>query len=467
VSTLKAPVPRWDTGLAQVYLAAASGLDAAGTLVAVTGRRLGFTVASALAAAALLLPLGSVAATKSYSSGALDVPIGAGEVVEHSLDVREAGPVWHLAVGVRIEHARDSDLAISLVAPDGTALRLSSHEGRSGQNFGSGSRNCSGVMTVFRDDAYLSLARSSPPFDGVHRPDERLSHLYGKQARGRWTLRIEDDVAGKTGTLLCWQLDLSRNVLEIKRGSSGNVRAELSYRERDFTYRDVRLRVVRAGKALLDEALPRIGCGPCPYWRPVLDGRAVNVRDLDGDGDPEIVVDVFTGGAHCCTYSTIYRYSRARAAYVRTIARWGNAGYRLVDLDGDGTPEFSSGDDRFAYAFTAFVASFDPIRLWHFQGGRMTDVTRSFPKAVRRDAASLWAAYKRVLRSPFREVRGVLAAYMADKYTLGEQAAGWRQVQGALARGELGRGTTENGYPAGRAYVAKLRTFLRQTGYAR
>jgi subtilisin-like proprotein convertase family protein len=427
----------------------------------------GFVVASTLAAALTLLMGGGGAATRTYSSGPLEIPIRDGETVERALVVREAGPVWHLAVGVRIEHPRDSDLTVSLVAPDGAAVRLASHVGRLGQNFGSGPRNCSGTMTVFRGDASFTLARAEPPFEGVYRPEEPLAHLYGKQARGHWTLRIADDVPGKTGTLLCWQLDLSRNVLEIKRGSRGNVRAELSYRERDFVYRDVRVRVVRAGKPVLDEPLPRVGCGTCPFWRPVLEGRAVNVIDLDRDREPEIIVDAFTGGAHCCTYSTIFRYSGTRHTYLRTVAQWGNAAYRLADLNRDGTPEFSSGDDRFAYAFAPFVASVDPIRLLHFQRGRLTDVTRAFRPLVRRDANSLWSTYKQLRRNPANDLRGVLAAYMAEKYLLGEQQAGWRQLEAIEKRGEVGRGTTVNGYPAGRSYLAKLRVFLRQTGYTR
>src|SRR5712691_5346949 len=68
------------------------------------------------------------------------------------------------------------------------------------------------------------------------------------------------------------------------------------------------------------------------------------------------------------------------------MAWWGNAGYRLVDLDHDGRPEFRSGDDRFAYAFTAFAASAWPVRIWHFDHGRMRDVTRAF--ALREGAAA-------------------------------------------------------------------------------
>ncbi len=423
-------------------------------------------VVVAAALALVFLAAGS-AATKIYSSGALRIPIRDGETIEQPINVREAGPVWHLSVSVRLDHPRDSDLALALVAPDGSTVALASHQGGAGGNFGSGSRNCTGTLTEFDDGGDVRVSASTPPFEGILRPEERLAHLYGKQARGRWALRITDDVPGKAGTLFCWQLDLSRNVLEIKRAGGGKTRAELSYRERNLDYRDVRLRILRRGRPIFDGPLPKAGCGGvCPYWRPALDfGRPIMVRDLDRDGEPEVIVDAFSGGAHCCFYSEIFRYVPASHSYSRTARYWGNAFYKLVDLDRDGSPELVSADDRFAYAFTSFAASFDPVQVSRFRRGRLIDVTRSFPARVRRSAKELWAQYKVIRKSQFPDVRGVLAAYMADKYLLGEQKEGWNQLDGAFRRGELGRSSTQDGYPAGRAYLRRLRIFLRQTGY--
>jgi len=426
-------------------------------------------LAAAIVLGCLLLIAGAGAATSTYSSGALRIPIRDGETIEQSVTVREAGPVWHLAVAVRLDHERDSDLALSLVAPDGTPVRLATHEGGTRRNLGSGNRNCSGFFAVFDDSGTQTLRSAEPPLEGQFRPEERLSHLYGKQARGQWTLRVSDDGVGKAGTLLCWQLDLSRNVVEVKRAADGRVRAELSYRERAFTYRDVRLRILRAGKALVARPLPEPGCsGRCPYFRPFMDlGSPITVRDLDGDREPEVLVDTFSGGAHCCIFTVFFRYRASSRSYAVSTTYWGNVGYRLADFDRNGLPELASADDTFAYAFTSFAASFDPIRILHFRQGKLVDVTRRFPAVVRRDAARLWGDYRRVRKSQYPDVRGVLAAYIADKYLLGEQKEGWKQLEGALKRGELGRSPEQDGYPAGRLYVTKLRGFLRHYGYAR
>jgi len=435
--------------------------------MASTGRRC--LLAAAAVASILVLCFGSASgATRTYSSGALRVAIAGQGTVERSIAIPDAGAVSYLAVSLRLDHARVSDLVISLVAPDGASVPLSVRRGGSGRNFGSGSRTCGGQLTVFEDGAELRLADVEPPFEGLYRPDGRLARLYGKEARGRWTLRIADERSGQTGTLFCWKLDLSRDIVEKRRASSGVVRAELLYRERNFRYRDVRLKIVRAGKTEYDRPLSRLGCRGCPYWRPLLDGRApILVRDLDRDREPEVVLDLFTGGAHCCTYSLILRYVPRAGTYTTGTFQWGNVGYQLVDFGRDGRPELASGDDRFNYAFAAYAASAAPIRIWRYDRGSLVHVTRRFPGPVAAHAARLWSLYLRIRRSTFPEARGILAAYMADEYLLGRQERGWKRLEAARKRGDLGRGPTKDGYPAGQAYLAELRSFLRTTGYAR
>jgi hypothetical protein len=242
----------------------------------------------------------------------------------------------------------------------------------------------------------------------------------------------------------------------------GDVRADLTVTERGGIVRDVRLRIVRLGRVRLDAEVPRLGCAGCPGWRVV--GRPV-VRDLDGDGEPEVLVDVYTGGAHCCTHSLLYRWRPQGRRYERSTAAWGNQGYRLADLDADGRPELSSRDDRFAARFTAYAASASPVRIWRYDRGRLFDVTRSFRGEVERDAAVLWREYLRVRGGKVREVRGFLAAWLADQALLGRTEQGWRRLEDANRRGELGRGAMADGYPAGRRYLSALRAFLRRAGY--
>jgi hypothetical protein len=187
----------------------------------------------------------------------------------------------------------------------------------------------------------------------------------------------------------------------------------------------------------------------------------VHVRDLDGDREPEVLVDLYSGGAHCCWYTDVYRYVRRSRSYRPTIGFWGNVVPTLVDLNGDRRPEFRTADDRFAYVFTSFAGSVFPIRIFRFDHGRFLDVTRRFPQLVRRDAARLYALYRSERRRPDADVAGVLPAWLAEEYLLGRGPSGWPVLRRAVRRGEIGP------YSRPRTYLRKVRFFLRRTGYIR
>ena len=69
------------------------------------------------AVAGLLVALPAAAATKQYSSGRLALPIASGRTAEHTIAVRDPGPVSHAAVSVRLTATRLADLTLS---PRGT-----------------------------------------------------------------------------------------------------------------------------------------------------------------------------------------------------------------------------------------------------------------------------------------------------------------------------------------------------------
>ncbi|WP_334843733.1 hypothetical protein [Nostoc sp.] len=236
-------------------------------------------------------------------------------------------------------------------------------------------------------------------------------------------------------------------------GQSGNVRAEISYdKPEEYQYKNVRLKIIRAGRTILDRKLPQEN----EYDRPLgnLSGEENNlpVQDLDGNKEPEIIADFFTGGAHCCTYSLIYSYDSKSQKYLKIRHEWGNGGYQLKDLDKDGLPEFDSRDDRFAYAFTAYADSDYPLQIWHYRQGKMIDVTRAYPQLISSHASKLWQSYTEA-RQQGDDGKGFLAAYLADKYLLGQGQDGWQRVQQAYKKSDRTK------------YLADLRKFLRETGY--
>jgi hypothetical protein len=244
------------------------------------------------------------------------------------------------------------------------------------------------------------------------------------------------------------------------RAASGAVKVTLTFREQGlFSASDLRLTITRSGATVLSQLL-RDDRGEPATDRPTL----LIARDLDLDGEPEVLVDLYTGGAHCCTYTLLYRFDPTAAEYLSVAHEWGNVGYGLRDVDGDGVPELASADDRFAYAFTSYAGSAFPVQVWRYRPGGLVDVTRAYRQLVRADAVQLWRSYvrERQRKPADRDVRGVLAAWQADKALLGEAGEGWKRLRAARAAGEL-KGSPP--WPSGYRYLRELRAFLAAAGY--
>jgi len=244
--------------------------------------------------------------------------------------------------------------------------------------------------------------------------------------------------------------------------TSGPVSATFSFNwPAEDEYTDLRLAVTRAGAPAYDapvvlEDCPEPYCIPAGIFAPGT--KAVALRDLDGDGEPEVTVDFYTGGAHCCAVTEVLRWDGA--AYVSFHANWGDPAYRIRDVDGDGRAELLTGDPRFAYAFTYYAAVAFPVQVFHLGPKGFTDVTRRYAGTVRADAKR----WKRIYTKAKGKAKplGVLAAWVADEWHLGRRAAAHRFLQRELARGHL-RG--EPGWPRRKAFIRILEKRLKAWGY--
>ena len=103
----------------------------------------------------------------------------------------------------------------------------------------------------------------------------------------------------------------------------------------------------------------------------------------------------------------------------------------------DGAPVFVTADDRFAYEFTSFAASGLPVEVLAIGAhGVMNDVTQSQLDLVKKDAAQWWHAYMSQRgKSAEDDIRGVLGAWCADEYRLGDKAACDAELASALEEG--------------------------------
>jgi hypothetical protein len=246
----------------------------------------------------------------------------------------------------------------------------------------------------------------------------------------------------------------------VETAASGSVEADFSYDYGNYRFTHPHLTIKRDGAVLLDEELRPLtryaGVWPARYFD---HRKSITIRNLDGGPEPEIVLDLYWGGAHCCWYTQVYRYDPGTNGYLLKRHFWGDADYRTADLDGDGLPELVSGDSRFAYQFTSFAFSTWPVQIWRYRIGRFDDVTRDFPTLIRRDAHSQWRLAN-TRRNRWNNA-GFLAAWTGDECLLGHAASAFKQLE-VLSR-EHRIGLNAAGTP--KSYFRHLRRFLRHTGY--
>jgi subtilisin-like proprotein convertase family protein len=397
------------------------------------------------------------AATNTYSTGNINQPIGAS--FAKALTVPQRGPVSFVRVSFRISTPDTSSLAISLVSPKGTEVPLVTNRG-AGADFGDG-KGCTGTVTVLDADMRTNpVASGQAPFtDNPYRPEGNLASLYGEDAHGKWTLEVTN--AGRPAHLQCLTFDIARAVPETLSGHSGGVTATVTYTERNFSYDKLRLKITRSARTVMDLPLQRAGCRDCNDFRP----SAVTVRDLDG-GEPEVLVDLYTLGAHCCSITLILRWDAAAHRYRSRLVDWGNYGMKLADLDHDGLPELSAFDERFIYAYTAYVFSAAPPQIFEYRQGKLVDATRRFPSEIRKNATYARRQFVHLKKAPTGfDPRTFVAVYVADQYLLGRPDLAKKALDDALAKGILYRGKAYLGTPAGAAFVAQLNRDLRTWGY--
>jgi hypothetical protein len=228
--------------------------------------------------------------------------------------------------------------------------------------------------------------------------------------------------------------------------SAGTVGATLSWKSGPAGVSKPRLKIRRAGAVAADLDVAKV-CGR--YCTLVEDsaGNAadvytiMHVADLDGDGEPEVMFDTFSGGAHCCITQEIYGYKAATGTYAHTASeQWGNSSYDVQDLDGNGSAELYGGDDTFAGAFSSYAASAFPPEILAYGidpatgRARLKDVTRRFPAQIEKQAAQLLKVIRKAKASRDHEIQGALAAYVADQYLLGKGAVGKAELVRARKR---------------------------------
>ncbi len=230
--------------------------------------------------------------------------------------------------------------------------------------------------------------------------------------------------------------------------SAGGVSATLSYTGGPgITTKDLRLSISQGGAVKYNQPVTSKLCfKTCSPES----AHSVHVVLLSGNGAMEVVLDLFTGGADCCTIEQIFTPSASIGTYYLTQRNFGPGGAKLEDLSHNGSDELVGSDANFYCHFSACFASGLPIQIFSFTNTVITNVTRQYPAAIAKDAEGWWKAYT---QHP-SQGEGLIAAWAADENELGKSSA----VASTLAAQVRARHITTS-------FVTQLKAFLRKHGY--
>ncbi len=146
--------------------------------------------------------------------------------------------VQHIELSMSISDANTPDLVGTLTAPDGTIITLFTNVGRYGALAGNQHPD-PGNITTFDDFATFAIQNAAVGLGGMYKPQEPLSNLVGKNAKGTWTLTITNQTKNSTnaysigtftGTLLNWSLTFPSTVPGSGLGETGADQLNVGFR---------------------------------------------------------------------------------------------------------------------------------------------------------------------------------------------------------------------------------------------
>ena len=171
-----------------------------------------------------------------YGGSGLGVAISDNATVQTSTNVSDSGIIGQNIivdnVSIDISHTWDSDMSITLIAPSGATLDLSSGNGGSGDNY---------TDTVFEDGA-PSITTSGAPFTGTFEAEGGTfaAAFAGEEINGDWTLQVTDSATGDPGVINDFFITFEEaNVVTLIPDGNGGFTSNITLSQMDFTCADI------------------------------------------------------------------------------------------------------------------------------------------------------------------------------------------------------------------------------------
>ena len=157
-------------------------------------------------------------------------------------------------------------------------------------------------------------------------------------------------------------------------------------------------------------------------------------RLVPGSEIPQVLLQGYTGGAHCCTHTVALVGGRDGAWKAFGLGGLdGDVGYAYLDPARDGSTLLVSAVGEFNYRFASYAGSYDTDRIQAFTDGKLVDVTREsrFLPFLRSELRRMEASWR---ANQGGERNGYLAAWVAQKLLVGEFDDAWRTMLRSLYR---------------------------------
>lgn len=170
--------------------------------------------------------------------------------------------------------------------------------------------------------------------------------------------------------------------------------------------------------------------------------------DLTGDGVPNLLIEGYSLGAHCCF--TYHLLALGEALEVVWTAETRDSGIMLVDLKGDGGRQVLLGDMSFAYEFCSFADSAVPTVVLRVGREGVTVANAAYREAYDRTLIPALAGalenhgdrpavhrcrVAQLVLQLLYAGHGDVAERALERLYLGEDATGFRAALWAIAEG--------------------------------
>lgn len=203
----------------------------------------------------------------------------------------------------------------------------------------------------------------------------------------------------------------------------------------------------------------------------------VGAGRIDPDSaKPQLLLNTFTGGAHCCLHIQVADWIGGKWKIV-DVGTFDGEPFDIFphDVDGDGVADLVYYDDRFAYAFCAYACSWMPPRIFNIRKGKAADVS-SQPR-YRALFEKDYAAARKSCGDPEDGNAAACAGMVADGARLGRAAEAWTfalaHVQtdddwtfpGCKVKADPAKGCPKAQAYRGKDFQISLTKFLAETGY--